>query len=159
MAGGRTPKGAVMGGIGPLEFLVVAFPGEELPDRAAAVPRAVEVGGDVRIVDALVVAKDRDGRVRGQELADLDALADVAAEYGLADLGAGLIDAGDVDEIGHVLDVGTVALALLIEHTWARETAAAVRELGGELLAALRIPDRYASEAIDRRDALGRGTH
>jgi uncharacterized membrane protein len=147
-----------MAGIGPLEFLVVAFPGEDLPDRVAAVLRAVEVGGDVRIVDALVVVKTYHGRISDHELTDLDALASVAAEYGLADLGTSLIDAADVDEIGQVIDAGTVALALLIEHTWARETVAAVRELGGELVAAVRIPDGYADEALGRqREVLGQG--
>jgi uncharacterized membrane protein len=154
----RIWKGAVMAGIGPLEFLVVAFPGEELPDRVAAVMRAVEVGGDVRIMDALVVVKAFDGRVSDHELAEIDTLAGVAAEYGLADLGTSLIDAADVDEIGQVLGSGTVALALLIEHTWARETAAAVGDLGGRLVAAVRIPDGYADEALGRRRAaLGPG--
>jgi uncharacterized membrane protein len=133
---------------------VVAFSGEEVPDRVSAVLRAAEVGGDVRIIDALVVVKERDGRVRDDELADLAPLAAVAAEYGLADLGTSLIDAADVDEIGQVLDAGTVGLALLIEHTWARETEGVVRELGGTLVAAVRIPDGYADEAIERQRAV-----
>jgi uncharacterized membrane protein len=147
-----------MAGIGPLEFLVVAFPGEELPDRVASVLRAVEVGGDVRIVDALAVAKDRDGRVRGTELADVAALGGQAGEYDFADPGACLIDAADVDEVGQALDAGTVALALLIEHTWARETDAVVRELGGLLVGAVRIPDAYANEARRGHEVPGRTT-
>jgi uncharacterized membrane protein len=143
-----------MAGIGPLELLVVAFVGEDLPDRVSAVVRAAEVGGDVRIVDALVVVKEPDGRVHDDELADLAPLAAVAAEYGLADLGTNLIDAADVDEIGQVLDAGTVGLALLIEHTWARETEGVVRELGGTLVAAVRIPEGFADEAVERRRAL-----
>ncbi|HEV7898915.1 MAG TPA: DUF6325 family protein [Planosporangium sp.] len=145
-----------MAGIGPLEFLVVAFPGEELPDRVASVLRAVEVGGDVRIVDALAVTKDRDGRVRGEELGDVPVLTDLAAGYGFADPGAALIDAADIDEVGQALDAGTVALALLIEHAWARGAGAALRELGGELVAAVRIPEAYANEALRRREASGR---
>jgi uncharacterized membrane protein len=145
-----------MAGIGPLEFLVVAFPGEKLPDRVGSVLRAVEVGGDVRIVDALVVTKDRDGRVRGEEFAAVALLAELAAGYGFGDAGAGLIDAADIDEVGQSLDAGTVALALLIEHGWARGAGDAVRELGGELVAAVRIPDTYASEAHRRREASGR---
>ncbi|MCW2637788.1 MAG: hypothetical protein JWP76_94 [Dactylosporangium sp.] len=142
-----------MAGIGPLEFLVVAFPGEELPDRVASVLRAVEVGGDVRIVDALTVAKDRDGRVRGAEFADVAALAGLATDYDFADPGRSLIDAADVDEVGQALDAGTVALALLIEHMWARKTDAAVRDLGGTLVAAVRIPEAYANEARCGREA------
>jgi uncharacterized membrane protein len=145
-----------MAGVGPLEFLVVAFPGEELPDRVASVLRAVEVGGDVRIVDALAVVKDRDGRVRGAELADVPALAGLATEYDVADRGGGLIAAADVDEVGQALGAGTVALALLIEHAWAREADETVRELGGVLVAAVRIPEAYATEARSGREAPGR---
>jgi uncharacterized membrane protein len=145
-----------MTGIGPLEFLVVAFPGEELPDRVGSVLRTMEVGGDVRIVDALAVSKDRDGRVRGEEFADVAALADLAAGYDFAAAGTTLIDAADVDEVGQALDAGTVALALLIEHNWARQASAAVRDLGGVLVAAVRIPDAYANEALSR-EAPGRG--
>jgi uncharacterized membrane protein len=142
-----------MAGIGPLEFLVVAFPGEELPDRAASVLRAVEGGGAVRIVDALAVSKDRDGRVRGAELSDLAALAGLATEYDFADPAGGLIDAADVDEVGQALDAGTVALALLVEHAWAGAADAAVRELGGVLVGAVRIPEAYANEARQGREA------
>ncbi|GII22452.1 DUF6325 family protein [Planosporangium mesophilum] len=143
-----------MAGIGPLEFLVVAFPGEELPNRVGSVLRAVEIGGDVRIVDALVVTKDRDGHVRGEELAAVAVLAELAAGYGFDE--AGLIDAADIDEVGQALDAGTAALALLVEHGWARGAGDAVRELGGELVAAVRIPDTCASEALRRREGSGR---
>ncbi|MGC9669966.1 hypothetical protein ACNTMW_25915 [Planosporangium sp. 12N6] len=145
-----------MAGVGPLEFLVVAFSGEELPDRVGSVLRAVEAGGDVRIVDALVVIKDRDGRVRAEELVDIPALADLAAGYPFTDPRATLIDAADVEEVGQALDAGGVALALLVEHAWARAAGAAARDLGGVLVAAVRIPEAYADEALRRREAPGR---
>ncbi|GAA1798010.1 DUF1269 domain-containing protein [Planosporangium flavigriseum] len=138
-----------MAGIGPLEFLVVAFPGEALPDRVASVLQAVETGGAVRIVDALAVVKDRDGHVRGVEFADVPAL----AAYDVAD--PGLIDAADVDEVGQALDAGTAALALLIDHVWASAADAAVRELGGLLVGAVRIPEAYANEARRCQEAPG----
>lgn len=144
-----------MTGIGPLEFLVVAFPGGELPDRVASVLRAVERGGDVRVVDALAVAKDRDGRVSSAELVDVPALAGLGVERGFAEPDGGLIDAADVDEVGQALDAGTVALAVLVEHAWAREADAVVRELGGALVGAVRISEAYAKDARASRDAPG----
>jgi hypothetical protein len=145
-----------MTGIGPLEFLVVAFEGEELPDRAGSVLRAFDGGGCVRIVDALAVAKDRHGRVRSTELADLAGLVALADEYGLTDPDTRLIDAADLDEVGQALDAGMVALALLIDHVWARTAGRVVRESGGVLVGAVRIPEAYATEAREGRQAPGR---
>jgi hypothetical protein len=145
-----------MTGIGPLEFLIVAFEGEELPDRAGAVLRAVDVGGCVRIVDALAVAKDRHGRVRSTELADVAAFAALAGEYDFTDPDNRLIDAADVDEVGQALDAGTVALALLIDHVWARAAGQVVREARGVLVGAVRIPEAYVTEAHESRRAPGR---
>jgi uncharacterized membrane protein len=127
-----------MAAVGPLEFLVVAFPGEELPDRVGCVLRAVEHRGDVRIVDAAAVVKDTYGRVRSADLAGTTAL---AARY-VADPDAPLIDAADLDEVGQALDTGTVALAVLVEHAWARETDAAARVLGGTLVSVSTRPAR-----------------
>ncbi|NJC72162.1 hypothetical protein HC031_20930 [Planosporangium thailandense] len=148
-----------MTGIGPLEFLVFAFPGEELPDRIAAVLYAVERGGDVRVVDALAVAKDRDGRVRSAELVDVPAVAGLGVERGFAEPGVCLIDAADVDEVGQALDAGTVALAVLVEHAWARQADAVVREQGGALVGAVRIPEAYVAEARASRDVPGHRVH
>lgn len=135
--------------IGPLEFLVVAFPAGGVSDRVAQALRKVEVSGDVRIVDAVVVVKDRDGRVRGEELVDVEELAPIAAEYGLGETRISLVDAEDVEEVGEVLAPGSVGLAILVEHAWARETADAVRGCGGALMAAIRIPDGHATEALE----------
>jgi uncharacterized membrane protein len=132
---------------GPLEFLVMAFPGEELSDRVANALRTVEVGGDVRIVDAIVVLKDATGDVRSVELTEVAALSGVAAEYGLADAPSCLVDDEDVREVGEVLHPGSHAVALLVEHVWARETAEAAWSAGGSLMASVRIPDAYVAEA------------
>jgi uncharacterized membrane protein len=146
-AGAGTFGGYEMAQFGPLEFLVIAFPGMELSDRVANALRTVEVSGDVRIVDALLVVKDATGKVRSEELTDVAALADVAAEYGLADAPSSLVDAEDVQEVGEVLHAGSHAIALLVEHVWARETAEAAWSAGGALMAAVRIPDAYVAEA------------
>jgi uncharacterized membrane protein len=139
--------GGEMAQFGPLEFLVIAFPGEELSDRVANALRTVEVSGDVRIVDALVVVKDAAGHVHSDELTDVAELAAVAAEYGLADAPRRLVDDEDIQEVGEVLHAGSHAVALLVEHVWARETAEAAWSAGGSLMASVRIPDAYVAEA------------
>jgi hypothetical protein len=71
---------------------------------------------DVRIVDALVVAKRRDGSVRVERPSAVANLAQVAIEYGLTEAGVEEIAAGPVTP-----DVG---LAVLVEHVQSREAVA-----------------------------------
>jgi hypothetical protein len=146
--------------LGPLEFFVVAFPGEHLPAGAGAALRKVEVSGDVRIIDALVVVRRIGGAVQSAEVTEVAELVEVAADYGLADLGLSLIDVADAWEIARALPAGTTAIALLVEHVWARETAETIAALGGAVRAALRVPAGHAAEATTqqvRRPANGAG--
>jgi uncharacterized membrane protein len=131
--------------VGPVELLAVAFPGEDLPEHADIALRTVELSGDVRVLDALVVAKDRAGRVYTQAAHEVPALARVAAEFGLPEPdGPGhfgeAVGPAEVAAVARRLVPGTVAVALLVEHVWARETEEAVRELGGTILTALPVP-------------------
>ena len=93
------------------------------------------------------VVKDAAGTVRSVELTEVPALTSVAAEYGLADAPSCLVDDEDVREVGEVLHAGSHAVALLVEHVWARETAEAAWSAGGSLMASVRIPDAYVAEA------------
>jgi uncharacterized membrane protein len=131
--------------LGPVDVVVVAFPGD-VPDAMLVALDTVEASGDIRLIDALVVAKDADGRVTRAELADLESTQDLAADL-LARGALGLIGIDDVDEVGQVLEPGTSALALLIEHVWARDVAEAVRDGQGSVLASVRIPHEFIAEA------------
>jgi uncharacterized membrane protein len=131
--------------LGPVDIVVLAFPGE-VSERTLSALDAVEAREDVRIIDGLVVSKDADGRVDRTELTDVGNRQDLAADL-VARGGSGLIGIDDVVEVGELLDPGSVALALLVEHVWARELAAAVRADDGELLADVRIPHAYIEEA------------
>ncbi|MEU5878865.1 DUF6325 family protein [Spirillospora sp. NPDC047279] len=128
---------------GPLEFVVLTFPGpapgKEAVDALAGLRRA----GGVQIVDSLVVVKGADGAVTSTELADIPELEGVVSGRDLRD---DLIGAEDADEVGASLDPGTCALAVLVEHAWAREAADAVRDAGGRLAASIRIPAEHIPE-------------
>jgi uncharacterized membrane protein len=131
--------------LGPVDIVVLAFPGD-VSDRTLAALDEVEAHNDVRIIDGLVVSKDADGRIDRMELGDVENLDDFAAAL-LARGATGLIGLDDVTEVGELMEPGSVALALLIEHVWAREVAAAMAADGGELIASVRIPRAYIQEA------------
>jgi uncharacterized membrane protein len=131
--------------LGPVDIVVLAFPGE-VSARTLAALDAVEARNDVRVIDGLVVSKDGGGRVGRTELADVESLEDLAADL-VARGASGLIGLDDVSEVGELLDPGSIALALLVEHVWARDLAESVRADQGELLASVRIPHAYIEEA------------
>jgi uncharacterized membrane protein len=131
--------------LGPVDIVVLAFPGD-VSERTLAALGAVEARNDVRIIDGIIVAKDAAGRIDRTELIDIENLQDLAADL-VARGASGLIGIDDVSEVGELLDPGSIALALLIEHVWARELAASVRADDGELLASVRIPHAFIEEA------------
>ena len=114
--------------LGPVDVVVVAFPGD-IPGAMLVALDVVEASGDIRLIDALVVTKDVNGRVARTELADVESTQDLAADL-LARGALGLIGIDDVDEVGQVLEPGTSALALLVEHVWARGVRV-IRRRGG----------------------------
>ena len=152
---------------GPMELFLLAFPGTQSQPRVVAALDRAQTLSDVRVVDALIVTKSSDGAVDAAELSDVDELADLAASLGLdrsrgtrgerdldgasaldAEAPAG-IDAEDAEEIGAAMEQDSTALALLIEHGWARELTDAVREVDGGssgMVAAVRIPREGLAE-------------
>ena len=112
--------------MGPLELVVLACPGPGLAGGVRGALDRAQRAGDVRIVDALLVVKDADGKVAATELSDVAELREVAEAYELGDRDtAGLIDTGNADEVGTLMPPDSTALALLVERRWARDVAEA----------------------------------
>ncbi len=58
--------------LGPVELLIVQFPGSEVKgDIAPAIKELVE-NGTIRVIDILFIKKDQDGNVTMREINDLD---------------------------------------------------------------------------------------
>ena len=96
--------------IGPVDVLVVAFPGNQF--NGAILPALSDLvrAGTVRLLDLLFVYKDADGAVGALELNE------IAAQFGpvplAEDAGGGLLDAEDVEEVGAGLEPNS-SVALL----------------------------------------------
>jgi uncharacterized membrane protein len=131
--------------LGPIDLIILSFPAGQPPDSFLAAVQEVERRNDVRILDALVVTKDPDGRIGRTELSDIANLGDVAADIA-ARRTLGMVDLDDVNEIAMVMDPDTTVLALLVENVWAREAAEEVRRHNGRLPATVRIPHEQIAE-------------
>ncbi len=131
--------------IGPLEYIVVGFPGNKFNgDIAPALAKLIE-SNTIRILDLLFIAKDADGDVVAVEFDELDelaAFADLDGETG------GLITPEDVEHAAARLEPNSAAALLIWEDVWATEFATALRDSGGVLLEGGRIPHELVEIAL-----------
>ena len=125
--------------LGPVDYLVVEFPGsnftgEILPELNDLVDRGI-----VRVLDLVLIKKDDDGSFEAFEIADIEPglLGGIRElERELADL----LSEDDVASVADALEPGSTAGLLVYENLWAAPFASAVRRSGGQLVANGRIP-------------------
>jgi hypothetical protein len=123
--------------IGPVEYVVLGFPGNKFTgDIAPALAKLIE-SKTVRLLDLLFVGKDADGGVIVVEYDDLD---EHAAFESLDGEVGGIISEADVAHVADALEPNSSAALLIWEDLWATEFAVAVRAAGGVVLEGARIP-------------------
>jgi Family of unknown function (DUF6325) len=130
---------------GPIDVVILRFPGNQFNGGIAPALRDLVVGGLVRVIDLLFVFRDVDGTVGSVELAGLGP--DLEPSFVDLDgqLGGGLLDAEDVDEVAADIEPGSSVAVIAVENLWAVPFIKAVRSAGGELVDQARVP----SEVVD----------
>jgi len=136
--------------IGPVEILVMSFPGNQFNgDVAPALAELVDTGL-IKVIDLVFVAKDAAGDVAALELSELDE-ATSAAFTPHVEVPSGMLAEEDIEDLAAELAPNSSAAILMFEHVWATRFRDAVVESGGELVASIRVP----KEAIDEVLAAG----
>jgi Family of unknown function (DUF6325) len=125
---------------GPVDIILLGFPGNQFNGGIAPALRDLVEGGLVRVVDLLFVYKDDDGTVGSLELAGLGADLDPVFVDLDGQLGGGLLDAEDVDEVASGIEPGNSVAVVAVENLWAIPFINAVRDAGGELIDQARVP-------------------
>jgi len=133
--------------IGPVEILVVGFPGNQFTGEVAPALADLVASGLIRVIDVVFVTKDAKGDVVGIELSDLDE-ATIAAFDPHVGTPSGLVSDEDIEDIGADLEPESSAAILLFEHVWATRFRDAVLGSGGELIASIRIPKEVVDEVV-----------
>ena len=131
----------------PVEVAVLEFPGSRF--NGEIVPALIELVDDgiVRILDLVVVTRDVDGTVTAIELSDLDP--DAAAPFDDLDGEvSGLLAEDDFALAGEALSLGSTALMIVWEDTWARRVVDAVAASGGRLVAHDRLDAETVAAAL-----------
>ncbi|MFG2292595.1 DUF6325 family protein [Streptomyces sp. NPDC048603] len=137
--------------LGPIDYLVVEFPGSHLTGEGMPLLVDLVDRGIIRILDLAFFVKDADGSVRGLEIADVtgDGNLDLTVFEGVS---SGLIGEDDLAEAGSLLQPGDSAAVLLYENLWAAPLAAALRRADARMIASGRIPVQDVIEALDALD-------
>jgi hypothetical protein len=134
--------------IGPVEYMIVAFPGNRFRGEIAPALAKLVDAGTIRLMDVVFVGKDADGEVMAFELSELDP----EVREGLENLGieeTGLFSEEDLMAAAEELDPDTSAALLVWEDIWARDVAQAMRDAGGVLFDFGRLPHEVVQAARD----------
>jgi uncharacterized membrane protein len=132
--------------MGPVEYVVISFPGNRFDGRI--VPELVRLvsTGTVRIIDLVFVSKDESGSVTALEYEELDG---EAAEFASLDGEAGsLFSEEDILIAAEQLEPGSSGVFILWEDLWATPLAEAVRDADGMIVAGGRIPHAVVQAAL-----------
>jgi hypothetical protein len=138
---------------GPIDYLVVEFPGSKMTGEAFPILVDLADRGIIRILDLAFVSKDMDGKVVGLSISDLDGDGDLDLAV-FEGASSGLLDSSDLDEAGGVLEPGSSAGVLVYENVWAAPFATALRRSGGQLVASGRIPVQAILAALDAAESV-----
>ena len=137
-----------MSELGPVDYMIVAFPGNEFRGEIAPALTDLVENGTIRIIDLAFVAKDADGAITAFELTDVDP----EVRQGFENLGVevnGLFNEDDLTAAAEELEPNSSAALLVWENIWAKDVAQAIRNAGGVLLDFERLPHEVVQAARD----------
>lgn len=134
--------------MGPIEVLVVGFPGSRFNGKILPALQDVVERDIVSIVDCLLITKNEDGTVEFTEIEEVGSDEEVAKLQELFDEANGLLSDEDVEAFAEALEPGDSAAALVFEHTWAKPFRDAVVDSGGVMIANIRVPGVIADQVL-----------
>jgi hypothetical protein len=133
---------------GPIDYLVVEFPGSKMTGEAFPLLVDLVDRGLIRIIDLAFISKGTDGSVVGLDISDIDGDGELDLTV-FEGASSGLLDDSDLEEAGSVLEPGSSAGVLVYENVWAAPFASALRRSGGQLVASGRIPVQAVLAALE----------
>jgi len=132
---------------GPVDVLVLAAGVPKFDGSVLAELEQLSAAGTIRVLDAMVLLKDDQGKAWRLEMKDLppeqaDALGFISTET------RGLFDIEDAATLYEGMVPGSAVIALAIEHRWAVTLVNALYEAGVETGGHFRVPAVVVDEAL-----------
>ncbi len=132
--------------IGPVDYAVIAFPGNQFKGEIAPAIGELVDAGTIRVIDIAFVGKDADGTAVAMELTELDPTVQAGLDRAGIEVG-GLFNEDDLMDVAEELEPNSSAAVLVWENVWARKVSQAMRDAGGELITFERLPHEVVQAA------------
>jgi uncharacterized membrane protein len=132
--------------IGPVDYAIVAFPGNKFRGEIAPALADLVEREIIRIIDIAFIGKSEEGDVVAMELTELEP--DV--QEGLEAAGIevhGLLNDEDLQRAAEGLEPNSSAAVLVWENVWARKVTNAMRDAGGVQVSFERLPHEVVQAA------------
>lgn len=124
--------------VGPVEYLVIAFPGSRFTGEVAPVLAEAVSSGAVRAGDLAFVRRAGDGALAPVDLRELDPEGVVPADTAEGGAAA-VLDVEDVERLDRGVPAGDVVAIVVREDLWTTPLARTAREAGGAFVAHERL--------------------
>jgi hypothetical protein len=132
---------------GPVDVVVLAAGEPRFDGSVFAELERQAASGTIRVLDAILLVKDAEGKPWRLNLEDLPP--DMKTAVGFIETGTrGLFDAEDAETLFEGMVPGSAVLALAIEHAWAVNLVNALYDAGVELAFNFRVPAPIVDEAF-----------
>ncbi len=132
---------------GPVDVVVLAAGDPRFDGSVLAELERQAAAGTIRVLDAMILMKDEEGRCWAFDLEDLPE--EQKAAVGFIETGTrGLFDSDDADTLYEGMVPGSAVVALAIEHAWAVDLVNAIAASGAELALNFRVPAPIVDEAF-----------
>ncbi len=132
--------------IGPVDYAIIAFPGNQFRGEIAPAIAELIENETIRVIDITFVGKNAAGDVVTMELTELDPQVQSALESIGVEV-SGLFNEEDLLAAAEELEPDSSAVLLVWENVWARKVAQAMRDAGGVLLDFERLPHEVVQAA------------
>ena len=132
---------------GPVDVVVLAAGEPRLDGSVFAELEKQAASGTIRVLDAILLVKDAEGKPWRLNLEDLPP--DMKTAVGFIETGTrGLFDAEDAETLFEGMVPGSAVLALAIEHAWAVKLVNTLYDAGVEMALNFRVPAPIVDEAF-----------
>ncbi len=140
--------------IGPVDYVVLEFPGNRMTGEAFPLLLDLVERGVIRIIDLVFITRGGDDHVGVLALEDIDGDGQLDLTV-FAGASSGLINDDDIADAGSVLQPDSSAAVLVYENLWAAPLTTALRRAEGRVVASGRIPLPVLLEALEAAESDG----
>jgi len=139
--------------LGPIDLLVVEFPGNKFTGVGLRELHQLTATGTISIIDLVIITKNEAGEISAMDLHDLGPDASASLVQLRATISQ-ILTRDDIEAVGEQLANNSTAAIMMYENSWAARTKQAIAEANGKVVMHARVPHEVVQETLDDLAAL-----